>query len=193
MRVVTSVQQGLIAQQEFAKLLMMGSRGKIEVAAPLSDDERRDYEIHVRGQYGFGLAIQVKSTMQLAMHRRMRILRSSFPVRETALVNDPYYWYFFACLDPKLMRFADPVFLVPSREVHEHGWPERRGAFWWIQFVASMEPESKDQWQRFRVDTLDLGSHALKIMRDLKRNRRRSVQAAELPSIPDVLWVAPAA
>jgi hypothetical protein len=41
------VQQGLIAQQEFAKLLMMGSDGRIEVASPLTDDERRDFEIHV--------------------------------------------------------------------------------------------------------------------------------------------------
>ena len=45
------VQQGLIVQQEFAKLLMLGSDGRIEVAAPLTDDERRDYVIHVPESY----------------------------------------------------------------------------------------------------------------------------------------------
>src|ERR1700694_5788168 len=127
---ISLVQQGLIVQQEFAKLLMMGSRGRIEVASPLTDDERRDYEIHVRGQYGFGLAIQVKST--IGLHRRggnAHYLRILFPVRATRVVNNPLYWYFFASLDPKLMRFADPVFLIPSKEFHEHAAPKRHGAF----------------------------------------------------------------
>ena len=40
---ITLVQQGLIVQQEFAKLVMMGSKGRIELAPPLTDDERRDW------------------------------------------------------------------------------------------------------------------------------------------------------
>src|SRR5712692_1173099 len=46
---ISLFQQGLIVQQEFAKLLMLGSGGRIEVAAPLTDDERRDCESHVSG------------------------------------------------------------------------------------------------------------------------------------------------
>jgi hypothetical protein len=46
---ISLLQQGLIVQQEFAKLLMMGSGGPLELAPPLlTDDERRDFEIHVR-------------------------------------------------------------------------------------------------------------------------------------------------
>src|SRR5437899_13046971 len=67
---ITLVQQGLIVQQEFAKLVMMGSKGRIELAPPLTDDERRDWELHVRGQFGFGLAVQVKSSMRLEHGRR---------------------------------------------------------------------------------------------------------------------------
>src|SRR5207253_7871541 len=66
---ISMVQQGLIVQQEFAKYLMLGSGGLIEVAAPLTDDERRDYEIHVHGQYGFGLAAQMKSVRNLRRNR----------------------------------------------------------------------------------------------------------------------------
>src|SRR5919201_5940136 len=62
---ISVVQQGIIAQNEFAKLLMIRSGGRIELAAPLTDDERRDFEIHVRGQYGWALAMQVKSALEV--------------------------------------------------------------------------------------------------------------------------------
>jgi len=35
---------GRIAEQKFTKLLLMASRGRIEVAAQLTDDRRRDLE-----------------------------------------------------------------------------------------------------------------------------------------------------
>src|SRR2546430_14460589 len=62
---ISLVQQGVIAQNEFAKLLMMGSRGLIELAAPLTDEERRDFEIHIHGSYGSALAVQGKSVTGL--------------------------------------------------------------------------------------------------------------------------------
>jgi hypothetical protein len=189
---ISLVQQGLIVQQEFAKLLMMGSRGRIEVAAPLTDDERRDYEIHVRGQYGFGLAVQVKSTLKLHQFGgNARYLRCSFPVRASRVVNDPLYWYFIAHLDPKMMRFTDPVFLVPSSELHKHAAPKRKGAFWTFIFVASVEAKTRDHWHRFRVDTLKLGSRVLEIMRDLRGRGKLARPSAEILSQPDSMWVQP--
>ncbi|HKV43772.1 MAG TPA: hypothetical protein VJT32_03715, partial [bacterium] len=62
---ISLVQQGVIVQDEFAKLVMMGSRGRIELGRPLTDEERRDYEIHTRGEHGIGLGAQVKSVRQL--------------------------------------------------------------------------------------------------------------------------------
>src|ERR1700686_3116330 len=181
---ITLVQQGLIVQQEFAKLLMMGSKGRIELAPPLTDDERRDYEIHVGGQYGFGMAMQVKSTMALRrLGGNARYLGVFFPVRATRLVNDPLYWYFFAYLDPKLMRLADPVFLVPSTELHRRAEVGRRGAFRAFGLEASMEPKSRDQWSQFRVNTLDLGEKMLEIMADLRRRRKLAPPSAAVLSI----------
>src|SRR5437899_4537320 len=103
---ITLVQQGLIVQQEFAKLVMMGSKGRIELAPPLTDDERRDWEIHVRGEFGFGLAVQVKSTMNIDHGRPIPILLCSFEVLAKRLVTSPLFYYFLAYLDPKLMRLA---------------------------------------------------------------------------------------
>jgi hypothetical protein len=187
---ITLVQQGLIVQQEFAKLVMMGSKGRIELAPPLTDDERRDYEIHVRGQYGFGLAAQVKSTMTLHKYGgHARYLRCFFPVRATRVVNNPFYWYFIAYLDPKLMRFADPLFLIPSTEFHKHAAPKRHGAFWTFTFAASMEAKTRDHWHPYRVNTLELGQKMLAIMAELRPHRGLAEQSAQLLSIEDAVWV----
>jgi hypothetical protein len=87
---LSNVQHGVIAQNEFAKYLMMGSGGRIELAAPLTDEERRDFEIHVHGQYGSGLAVQVKSTLALTrLGARARYLRTFFVVRAGRVVNNP--------------------------------------------------------------------------------------------------------
>ena len=169
---ISSIQQGLIVQQEFAKLLMMGSNGRVELAAPVSDDERRDYEVHVHGQYGFDLAIQVKSSTRL--HRlavNPRYLMILFDVQADRLVNSPFFWYFFAYLDPKLMRFGEPTFLIPSKDFHESAAPRRRGALWKFTLAASMEPKSRDKWHPYRVGTHELGARVLEIMGELKKHR----------------------
>jgi hypothetical protein len=187
---ISLVQQGLIVQQEFAKLLMLGSGGRIEVAAPLTDDERRDYEIHVHGQYGFGLAIQVKSVRNLRSHRggHARYMHCMFPVRATRVVNNPYFWYFIAHLDVNQMRFGDPVFLVPSAVFHKIADPQRKGAFWWFVMAANMEKRTRDKWEPYRVDPLKLGRHVLKIMKDLYK-RRDQASLAAVPTDDHVLWV----
>lgn len=126
---LNSVQIGVIAQMEFAKLLMMGSKGKLEVASPISDDERRDAEVHLHGAFGQGLAFQVKSSMQLYGRPRLvvRLLYIHFSVARKRLHSDPRFWYFFAHLDPKTMAFQDPVFLVDSSTVHKHALARLRG------------------------------------------------------------------
>ena len=188
---ISLVQQGLIVQQEFAKLLMLGSGGRIEVAAPLTDDERRDYEIHVHGQYGFGLALQVKSVRNLRRNRGGKALymHCMFPVRATRLVSNPYYWYFIARLDIKLMRFTNPVFLIPSTVLHKIGDPQRKGAFVWFVISPNMGNRSRDKWKPYRVDPLQLGKHLLKIMNDLNKHRGQAASLVKLPTNRDVLFV----
>jgi hypothetical protein len=192
---ISLVQQGIIAQNEFAKLLMMGSRGLIELAAPLTDEERRDFEVHLHGMFGSALAVQVKSVMQLAhLSRNARYLRTRITVRASRLVSDPLFWYFFAFLDPKTMRFADPTFLVPSLLMHEAANPTRRGGFWNFTFEASMEPGSHDRWVPNRVNTLDLGKRAVAIMKAQASSLPRlggsvGVGVGPLLALPDVVLV----
>jgi len=187
---ITLVQQGLIVQQEFAKLVMMGSKGRIELAPPLTDDERRDWELHVRGQFGFGLAVQVKSTMHVQRKGRLTpILHSFFQVPTKHLVTSPLFYYFIAYLDPKLMRLADPAFLIPSTFFHKYAGPRRHGAYTQFTFMGNMSPSSHDRWQPYQVNTLELGEKMLEIMAELRKHRGLAEQSAAVLSIHDALRV----
>ena len=185
---LTKVQQGAIGQSEAAKLMMMGSGGKLEVAAPLSDDERRDQEIHARGQFGSSLALQVKTSMHLRQRDRRvtPVFSVTFNVKAERLVSHPLFWYLFAYLDPKTMAFGDPLFLVNSAAVHA-GLHERRGQTW-LEFVASMGPAAHDKWVPSRVRPADLGERVLHIL-----NTRGRLSKAELLALSargsGLVWV----
>jgi hypothetical protein len=190
---ITLVQQGLIVQNEFAKLVMMGSKGRIELAPPLTDDERRDWELHVRGQFGFGLAIQVKSTMHLhPKPGRTPKFHCYFQVPIKHLVTSPLFYYFLGYLDPKLMRLVDPVFLIPSTFFHKYATPRRHGAYMRFTFMASMSPTSHDRWQPYQVNTLEVGQKILETMAELRRHRVLTEQSAQLLSVPGAVWLRPA-
>lgn len=60
-----------------------------------------------------------------------------FDVRADRLVNSPFYWYFFAYLDPKLMGLADPTFLIPSTDFHELAAPRLRNGVWIFTLAAA--------------------------------------------------------
>lgn len=188
---LSNVQQGFIAQMEFAKLLMMGSDGKLEVASPMSDDERRDAEVHLHGEFGQGLAFQVKSSMQLHLrpHLVTELLFVHFSVARKRVISDPRFWYFFAYLDRKTMAFRDPVFLVDSVTVHQHAIPRLRGDTWHFGFQASMGPRARDMWVPYRVPTDDVGRRVLEVMRDLKRLPRAQRPAGEFHLPPGTALV----
>ena len=183
---LSSIQQGLIAQYEYAKFLMLGSGGLLELAAPMTDDERRDYEIHRRGRYGVGLANQIKSSARLhRMSKNARYLFILFDVRADRLVSSPFFWYFFAFLDPKLMGLADPTYLIPSKDFHEMAAPRLRNGVWYFTMAASMEPKARDKWHPYRVRTVDLGGRVLEILADLKK--ARLTPPAGLFTMPDIV------
>jgi hypothetical protein len=178
---------GLIGQSEAAKLMMMGSDGKLEVANPVSDDDRRDQEIHGRGEFGRSLALQIKISMGLGRRGKhvTPLLEVTFPVNSARLVSHPLFWYLFAYLDPKTMAFGDPVFLVNSAAIHA-GLRKRRGKTW-LEFNASMGPSSHDQWVANRVHPADLGKRVLQILK--ASGRLAGSGRVGLPSGPDLIWV----
>ena len=186
---VSDVQQGVISENEFAKDVMIGSGGRVELAAPLTDDERRDFEVHVHGQYGSAVAVQVKSVMQLyQMSKKVRGLRMRFTVEARRLVSDPMFWYFVAYLDPVRMRFAEPIFLVPSTDFHRLASPSLTNGVWHFTMQASMEPTADDKWLPYRVKVADLGKRVMAICQELRTLRAASPSAVHLLELPDIIW-----
>jgi hypothetical protein len=187
---ITTTQQGFIAEREFMKLLMLGSDGELEVMAPATDDERRDLETHIRGKFTPGFIFQVKSTTYLDRRFKARRLSIHFPVAKDRLVSHPLFWYFFAYLDVEAMGFDDPVFPVPSLEVHTHASPELRDETWSFNFGASLESDADDYWRKFQQSKRDVGRYILHVLRAQRASATPLFGAGasqELP--PGSIWV----
>jgi hypothetical protein len=185
MSLISDVQQGVIGQWEFVKLLILGSLGQIEVDEPTSDDERRDAEVHRKHRFRRSLAFQIKTARVL--RRGNLVIR--FNVAKANLFTDPGFWYFFAHLDLKAMAFTDPVFIVPSREVHKHARFGETETLLRFTFQASLAERSRDRWVPYRVLQKDAGTRVLEILTQLKAERGLLRAPKELETPPGVLWV----
>jgi hypothetical protein len=111
-------------------------------------------------------------------------------------VTHPLFYYFFAFLDLRIMRFADPVFIVPSAEVHEHAIPHLHGDVWHFDFHASLGPKAHDRWVPYRVNTLEVGKRILTIIHDFEKSKSPGgvilpshSAGVILPDLSDLLWV----
>ena len=163
-------QIGKVAERLFYKLVVLGSGGKLEAYIPVADEERRDFEVHIKGEYRPILAIQVKCHTRLWCEKGTKVARLaiSFHLHDGNIRTDKLFWYFFACLDVHSMGFRDPAFIVPSAEVHKHARLRGRphGKQIPFAFVANMAPHSRDMWSRYRVPGKDVGKRILQILRD---------------------------
>jgi len=186
---ITFTQQGIITQCELAKILIITSEGMLEVAFPLTDDDRRDMEIHMRGKFARSIALQVKSTLHLAHRFRAYQLSMFFSVPKDRLVTHPNFWYFFGYFDLKAMAFAEPVFIVPSAEVHAHAAPRLDGDRWTFNFAASLDPASQDRWVPFRVPTHEVGKRILDVFGNEQIRRGIPPLPSELAGLDGLVMV----
>jgi len=183
---ISLVQQGTATEFEFLKLVVLGGNGELEASRPATDDDRRDADVHRRSDFSLGLGFQIKSAMHVDHPWAADRLHIRFTVLKDRLVTHPLFFYFFAFLDVRIMRFADPVFIVPSAEVHQHAIPHLHGDTWHFDFDASLGPDAHDRWLPYRVETLQVGKRILAIIRDLEKGQSSSLT---FPPRSDLLWV----
>src|SRR5256885_4510678 len=157
---LTPTQQGIIGQTEVAKLIVIGSGGAIEVAWPWTDDDHRDIEVHRKG-FVDPVALQVKTTWRFWVHRKSEVIQILFTLPQSRVLDDPTFWYVFAYMDPETMALRDPLFLVPSKVVHDYAEPHLVGSRWHFTFEASLKAGSKDRWSAYRVAPNGLGKRLL--------------------------------
>jgi hypothetical protein len=189
---ISLVQQGTLSELLFIILTVLGSDGALECSRPATDDDRRDADVHRRGDFWLNLGFQIKSALQVGHPWAADRLHIRFTVHKDRLATHPLFFYFFAFLDPRIMRFADPVFIVPSAEVHEHAIPHLHGDVWHFDFHASLGPKAHDRWFPYRVDTLGVGKRILAIIADLEKSEslsKTSPSGILLPHPSDLLLV----
>src|SRR5579864_872784 len=182
------VQQGMIAELLFIVLSVLGSDGALEIARQVTDDDRRDADVHRRGDFLVNLCFQIKSAIHVDHPWAVDRLHIRFTVLKDRLVTHPRFFYFFAYLDQRLMRFADPVFIIPSGVVHEHAIPHLHGDTWHFDFDASLGPDATDRWVPYRVTVADVGRRILALIAELERTESAADLGA-LQSLRDLLWV----
>src|SRR5207253_5089080 len=110
---ITNVQQGVITEAEFAKICILTSNGRLIPTRALADDDRRDFEIHIRRHFGESLAVQLKTAKRLRLHGRSRRLEIDFRMK-APLISDPRLLYFLAHFDAQARVFTHLDSFRPS-------------------------------------------------------------------------------
>jgi hypothetical protein len=193
---LSDVQFSRFTEMEAAKLLTFGRpRGVLEVMVPMTDDERRDLETHIKEHFRLSMAVQVKACHVLYRHGPTSRLQKRFFVKQERLIEDAFFWYFFGFMDLETMAFRAPVFLVPSHVVHQEAVHQVRGKIVDFNFVASMDPSSKDRWRPYACDPSEVASRIVKFLRAQERRRRVSMSraAASIVAQPGTILVGRAA
>ena len=176
---LSDVQFSRFAETEVAKLLTFGKpRGMLEVMVPMTDDERRDLETHIKEHFGLNMTLQVKASYVLYRLGRAPRLQKSFVVRPERLIEDALFWYFFGYMDLETMAFRAPVFLVPSHVVHNEAVHELRGGLIHFNFEASMDPKSRDRWRPYACDPAEIAGRVVKVLRSKPSRQRAAAPAA---------------
>jgi hypothetical protein len=165
---ITTLHLGVIGQQEFAKLAVLGSDGRLEVMLPMSDDEQRDAEVHRRNRFGRSLAIQIKVSGRLVGGSDNPILHVRFHVAKERLINHPFFWYFFAYLDQEAMQLGQICFLIPSTTFHEQALRIDLGKEWEYHLTAALGADAGDRWAGHRVARQLVGARLMGIIDDLE-------------------------
>lgn len=181
---LSDVQFSRFAETEVGKLLTFGRpRGLLEVMVPMTDDERRDLETHLKEHFRLSMALQVKASYVLYRLGRAPRLQKSFVVRPERLIEDLLFWYFFGYMDLETMAFRAPVFLVPSHVVHKEAVHQLRGGLVHFNFVASMDLASKDRWRPYACDPSEVAGRVVTFLRAQEARGRRATLARHPGSI----------
>ena len=182
---LSNLQIGTIAQYDVAKLVVIGSDGRVELSWPMTDDERRDAEVHIRAHFGETLALQVKTVTHL-QRPRGRVtaqLQIPFAVRKEHLITDPRLWYHLSWFSLATAGFVDPQYFANSTKVHKSAVPRLRNGVWRFSFQANLAEDSRDIWVPDRVHGIEVGRRILQILDDQAQLPRaqRPTEAFRLP------------
>lgn len=177
------VQFSQVSESEVGKFFTIRSDGRLEVAIPATDDERRDMELHLKEHFRLCLALQIKARHVLVRRNRAELLEIRFDEKKARLIANPFFWYFFGYMDLETMQYRAPVFLIPSAVVHRDADPRPHGDMIRFTFSASMDPASKDRWRPYACDPAEA---ALRVVKFLEAQDRKELKAELISLAPAI-------
>lgn len=155
---------GKAAEFLIASFCILASRGRLNSSTSMVDDEGVDLVFHARGGVST-LAVQVKARMSDSKG----IQRDSFMAQVRASTFNPRddLDILFAAIDIEVESII-MAWLVPSAAFLEiGGGASSRGLH---RFTASMKPDSKDRWSRYRLQAQDLPVKILHRLQELDQS-----------------------
>src|SRR2546423_3729586 len=103
---ISLVQQGILSEFLFIVLTVLGSDGALEVARQATDDDRRDADVHRRGDFLLNLGFPIKSAIHVYHPRAAERPHPPFSPPKDPLLRHPPFSYFFPYLDAQNSPFA---------------------------------------------------------------------------------------
>jgi hypothetical protein len=149
---------------------------------PLTDDERRDLETHLKERFRLSLSMQVKARHVLVRRNLADLLSIRFDEKPERLITDPFFWYFFGFMDLTAMQFRAPVFPVPSEVIHASADPRAHGDLIRFTFDASMDRHSRDRWRPYACDPAEVAGRVIEFLQAQSvRRHSAGTRAAAIP------------
>ncbi|WP_410646553.1 hypothetical protein [Amycolatopsis sp. cmx-4-54] len=144
-----------------ASACILASRGELNAATSLVDDEGVDLVFNRRGSSAT-LAVQVKSRMSDSK----RVLAGAFVafVRSQTFRPRPDLDLLFVAVDVTEARLMTAWLVLSEDFAAQAGAPNSRGR---LRFNASLKPGSRDRWHRYRLKPAELAPRVLERLAEL--------------------------
>lgn len=155
---VDSGRLGKAVEHLVAATCILTSGMELNVSTSFVDDEGVDLVFHRRSDSAT-LAVQVKSRSMTASMLAQKGRFGALVRAATFRPRDDLY-LLFVPVDTRAGTY-DLAWLVPSLVFAEKTKPNARGRH---RFVASIKPDSKDQWSNYRVERAELASRILTVL-----------------------------
>ena len=151
-----------VFQQEVAKLLIRGTRGKLGVI-PLAREDDLDLVVSIPhdGPGVIGLRIETASRLTKGPFGEWLVIDAIAPGAH--FQNDPCAVYLFGEFTPE-NTFAGPVFIVPAALLQEKAGVKGRSAR--ISFRARLDAVNQE-WSDFAFAPEKVGAHLLDLLGDM--------------------------
>ena len=152
-----------VVQEEVAKLLIRGTRGKLDVI-PLAREDDLDLVVSIphNGPGVIGLRIETASRLSKGPFGEWLVIDAIAP--SAHFQNDPRAVYLFGEFSATEKVFTGPVFIVPAALLQEKAGVKGRSAR--ISFRARLDAVNQE-WNDFAFAPENVGAHLLDLLADM--------------------------